>query len=157
MSDLQKITEQQMDAVGVCSAPDILSGTTSENKSVFDRMARNLLVPEHNKVVEKVNEISDAVQYRGSGIRFVRLNSDRVIETSDTGEEWEATGSSGHIIVGQDGTQLPQRSRMKFSNCQVTDDGTQTVVNGIIGPQGEKGDQGEQGIQGVKGDKGDTG
>ena len=157
MSELQKITQEQMDAVGVVSAPDVLSGTNTENKAVFDKMARELLVPEHNKVVEKVNGISDAVQYRGSGIRFVRLNSDRVIETSETGEEWEATGSSGHIVVNQDGTQLPQRSRLKFADCEVEDDGTQTVVYGIVGPQGPKGDQGDQGIQGVKGDKGDTG
>lgn len=157
MSELQKITQEQMDAVGVVSAPDVLSGTNTENKAVFDKMARELLVPEHNKVVEKVNGISDAVQYRGSGIKFVRINSDRVIETSETGEEWEATGSSGHIIVNQDGTQLPQRSRLKFADCEVEDDGTQTVVYGIVGPQGPKGDQGDQGIQGVKGDKGDTG
>ena len=157
MSELQKITQEQMDAVGVVSAPDVLSGTNTENKAVFDKMARELLVPEHNKVVEKVNGISDAGKYRGSGIRCVRLNSDRVIETSETGEEWEATGSSGHIVIDQDGVQLPQRSRLKFADCEVEDDGTQTVVYGIVGPQGPKGDQGDQGIQGVKGDKGDTG
>lgn len=80
-----------------------------------------------------------------------------MLESSADGLYWEATGSSGHIVVGPDGFQLPQRSRMKFANCEVTDDGTQTVVNGIIGPQGPKGDQGIQGVQGVKGDKGDTG
>ena len=62
MSDLQKITTEQMDAVGVVSAPDVLNGTTVENKGVFDKMARELIVPEHNKVVEKVNGLKKSVQ-----------------------------------------------------------------------------------------------
>lgn len=59
MSDLQKITEQQMDAVGVCSAPDVLSGSTSENKAVFDKMVRQLVAPAYNAAVDAINTINE--------------------------------------------------------------------------------------------------
>lgn len=59
MSDLQKITDQQMDAVGVCSAPDVLSGSTSENKAVFDKMVRQLVAPAYNAAVEAINAINE--------------------------------------------------------------------------------------------------
>lgn len=58
MSDLQKITEQQMDAVGVCSAPDVLSGSTSENKAVFDKMVRQLVAPAYNAAVDAIEAIN---------------------------------------------------------------------------------------------------
>ena len=40
---LEKITIQQMDAMGVCSAPDVLSGTPAQNKAIFDRLVRELV------------------------------------------------------------------------------------------------------------------
>lgn len=58
MSDLQKITEEQMDAVGVCSAPDVLSGSTSENKAVFDKMVRQLVAPAYNAAVDAIEAIN---------------------------------------------------------------------------------------------------
>ena len=102
-------------------------------------------------------------------VKYIRLNDDKVLETSNDGVTWEATGSSGHIIIKPDGTVAPQRSRMKFANGTVTDDGTQTIITGLkgdTGPQGEKGDAfvysdftAEQlaALKGPKGDKGDTG
>lgn len=57
MSELQKITTEQMDAVGVVSAPDVLSGTPSENKSIFDKMVRQLIAPAYNQAVDAINSI----------------------------------------------------------------------------------------------------
>ena len=54
MSDLQKITDEQMDAVGVVSAPDVLTGTPSENKNVFDKMVRQLIAPAYNQAVDAI-------------------------------------------------------------------------------------------------------
>ena len=59
MGDLQKITEEQMNAVGVCSAPDVLSGSTSENKAVFDKMVRQLVAPAYNAAVDTINAINE--------------------------------------------------------------------------------------------------
>ena len=57
MSELQKITQEQMDAVGVVSAPDVLSGTPSENKSIFDKMVRQLIAPAYNQAIDAINAI----------------------------------------------------------------------------------------------------
>ena len=90
----------------------------------------------------------------GAGFKYIRLNADRVLETSQDGVTWQASGSAGHIIMNPAGETMPQRGRMQFDNCEVSDDGTKTIVHGV---KGDTGPQGEQGIQGVKGDKGDRG
>ena len=56
---LKKISDAEMDAAGVCAAPDVLSGTPAENKQVFDRMVRQLVAPAYNAAVDAVNEIND--------------------------------------------------------------------------------------------------
>lgn len=59
MSALQKITEEQMDAQGVCAAPDVLDGSVADNKAVFDRMVRQIVAPAYNAAVDAVNAISE--------------------------------------------------------------------------------------------------
>ena len=61
---LEKITSQQMDAKGVCAAPDILNGTTAENKAIFDRMVRELIAPAYNACVDLVNTLDTAEDQR---------------------------------------------------------------------------------------------
>ena len=56
---LEKITTQQMDAKGVCSAPDVLSGTPAQNKAVFDRMVRELVAPAYNAAVDAINAMEN--------------------------------------------------------------------------------------------------
>lgn len=86
-----------------------------------------------------------------AGFKYIRLNADKVLETSEDGETWQATGSSGHLILDKDGNTLPQRSRMRFMNGTVTDENGVTIITGV------KGDTGERGERGEKGDTGDTG
>lgn len=102
-------------------------------------------------------ELDAAVKYKSNDIKYIRVNTDRVIETSSDGTLWQATGSSGHLILDKNGNFLPQRSRLKFGNCTVDDIGGETVVNGIVGPKGDKGDKGDQGPQGIKGEIGNLG
>lgn len=91
-------------------------------------------------------------------IPYVRLNADKVIETSIDGITWEATGSAGHLVVKSDGTLMAQRSRLKFNNTVITDSPltNETIIQGITGPQGPQGIQGVQGVQGPKGDLGNS-
>lgn len=58
---IRKITEQEMDANGVCAAPDILNGTTAENKAVFDRMIRQVVAPAYNACAEAVDQVEARV------------------------------------------------------------------------------------------------
>lgn len=51
---LKKITETEMDQQGVCAAPDVLDGTPSQNKALFDRMVRQLVAPAVNTLVDAV-------------------------------------------------------------------------------------------------------
>lgn len=95
-----------------------------------------------------------------SAIRYIRLGTDNTLQISANGTTWTTIASSGHVIYDKNGNAVPQRSRMKFVNSEVTDDGTYTIVNGIKGDKGEKGDKGdkgatgEMGATGAKGDKG---
>ena len=58
---IHKITEQEMDANGVCAAPDILNGTPAENKAVFDRMIRQVVAPAYNACAEAVDQVEARV------------------------------------------------------------------------------------------------
>ena len=92
-----------------------------------------------------------------AGFKYMRLNADKVLEVSTDGATWQATGSSGHLIMDKNGNTVAQRSRMKFANSIVTDENGVTVVQGVNGDKGDTGAtgaQGPQGIQGVKGDRG---
>lgn len=74
-------------------------------------------------------------------IPYIRLNNDKVIETSTDGVTWEATGPVGHLIVKSDGTLMAQRKRLKFNNTVITDSPAtdETIIQGITGPQGPLG------------------
>ena len=52
---IPKITEEQMDQSGVCAAPNILNGSPSENKAIFDRMVRQVVAPAYNACAEAAN------------------------------------------------------------------------------------------------------
>ena len=131
--------------------------------------ADNIGTKEHEDIEAKtvggaLNEIADKrVAFKTQSAKYIRVNGDKVLETSSDGENWQATGSSGHVIYDKDGTEMPQRARMRFTDSEITDDGASTIIRGIKGDtglqgvQGPQGPQGIQGPQGNKGDKGDTG
>ena len=155
-----KINDSDITSKGVVAAPDKLTGTAQENKAVFDRLIREAVKGQYNSLIDALEGLGvNAIIRTGSegSLRYLRLNSDKVLESSADGAVWEATGSSGHIIVGQDGTQLPQRSRLQFVGCEVSDSAGATVVHGVTGPKGDKGDRGETGATGPTGPQGKTG
>ncbi len=155
---IEKISDSTISANGVISAPDTLTGTPSENKAVFDKLTGKAAIPKINEVIDEVNRLTGADVYTvkapDGSILYIRLNSDRVIETSTDGVSWEASGSSGHVVLDADGKVLPQRSRMQFADGSVEDVDGVTVIHGVRGPQGEKGDTGATGPQGIQGDLG---
>ena len=93
----------------------------------------------------------------GAGMKYIRRNNDKVLETSTDGNIWEATGSSGHVIVDAAGSVMPQRSRMQFANGTVEDKNGVTVVHGAKGDKGDKGEKGDQGPKGETGARGPQG
>lgn len=155
---IEKISDSAVSTNGVVSAPDTLTGSAAENKAVFDRLTGKTAIPKVNEVIDEVNRLTGqdvfTVKAPDGSIVYMRLNSDKVLETSTDGVNFEATGSSGHVVLDADGRALPQRSRMQFAEGSVEDVDGVTVVHGIVGPQGI---QGEKGEKGDKGDKGDLG
>lgn len=167
-------TDSAGDRVGVIGQDTTPNLSASEMQYSVEAVVREVVIPAYNSLVDALNALTAAASVGAAdangvpstvqaelekrlisgNVKYIRLNGDKVLETSEDGVVWEATGSSGHVIVKPDGTIAPQRSRMKFTNGVVSDDGTQTIITSL---KGDKGDQGEQGIQGVKGDKGDIG
>lgn len=149
-----KITDADITSKGVQASPDQLSGTSEDNKKVFDRLTSGPVRDGHNKLIDALVAlgVERLIQYGSEGIKYIRLNADEHIEVSSDGVTWTEVASSGHLIYDAAGQQMPQRSRLKFGgDSVVTDDGTYTIVSGV------KGDKGDTGAKGDKGDKGDTG
>ena len=155
---IEKISDSTISANGVISAPDTLTGTAAENKAVFDRLTGKTAIPKVNEVIDEVNRLTGqdvfTVKAPDGSIVYMRLNSDKVLETSTDGVNFEATGSSGHVVLDAGGRALPQRSRMQFAEGSVEDVDGVTVVHGVAGPQGEKGETGERGPKGETGNLG---
>lgn len=168
-----KISESEIQTTGVQAQADTLTGSAADNKLVFDALP-TLVIQKLNSLIDQLQQQAGAdeigtsegisvqdmldklVQYGSESLKHIRLNADGAIEVSADGQIWVATSSSGHVIVAPDGSILPQRSRMKFTEGSVTDDGTQTIVHGVQGPKGDKGDKGDQGIQGPTGPMGNA-
>ena len=151
--------------MGIISAlddePNDVGGMTSaELKAKFDEGGMSIkeyintvLLP----ALEALGVESTVLLPTSAGFKYIRLNADKVLETSEDGEVWQATGSSGHLILDKDGNTLPQRSRMRFMNGTVTDENGVTVVTGVKGDKGEKGDKGDTGDTGATGAQGPVG
>lgn len=143
--------------------------TAAQLKAVFDGRTDKEVKAAVNGLIEELEAPTAAGQIGTKGgrkldeavlsedINYIRLNSDRVLETSSDGTSYQATGSSGHIIVDADGTQLPQRSRLQFLTAEIKDSGGVTVVSALKGDKGDKGDTGATGPQGPQGIQGETG
>ena len=167
-----KITEY---AASIAALPDKIENRAEWLKKQFDARTDSEVKDKHNGLCDALDgmELDSAV--KSTGIKAIRLNEDKQLETSADGKTFEATGSSGHLILDALGQAMPQRGRMQFANATVSDTGGVTVVTaqkgetgpqgvqGPTGPQGPKGvqgatgPQGAQGIQGPKGPQGETG
>lgn len=93
MSDLQKITQEQMDAAGVVAAPDVLSGTASENKAIFDRMVRQLVAPAYNAAVDAIN----AMNQTESGIQAAEADRIAAEQGRVSAEESRASAEQSRM------------------------------------------------------------
>lgn len=170
-------TDSDGNRVGVIGQDTTPNLSVNEMQFSVEAVVREVVIPAYNSLVDALNALAAASNMGAADIngdastvqaeltkriitgnvKYIRLNSDKVLETSNDGVTWEATGSSGHIIVKPDGTVAPQRSRMKFVNGTVTDDGTQTIITGLKGDTGPQGEKGDTGAQGPKGEQGLTG
>ncbi len=156
----KKLTAFQKSIKQLSDTPSQDGITAAQLKELFDSRTDNEIKTQHNALIDYLATLGAEkmlVSQDTDQLKFMRLNGHKVLETSVDGSNWEATGSSGHVIMDNFGKQLPQRSVLAFKNSTVTDTNGVTVVEGITGAKGSKGDTGAQGGQGDKGVKGDQG
>lgn len=157
----EKITDSELESVGVELLDDVPGLSPGAMKAKFEETAKKLLAPKINKLIEALDDMNLEIAVKGSGdVLYLRLNADKVLETSPDGETWQATGSSGHLILDDGGEEMPQRSRMQFMGATVTDNGGVTQIalrKGDTGAQGPQGPVGPQGPPGAQGNIGPTG
>ena len=160
----KKISDSDLQNKGNIGMPDTPGLSTADMQKKMDEIPREVIIPVLNALIDGLNGMElEKRTHNGGGCLYIRVNSDRVVETSDDGTSWQATGSSGHLIIDETGNEMPQRNRMQFLGATVTDTGLYTVIQarkgdpGQQGPQGPVGPQGPQGVQGPIGPAGPQG
>lgn len=159
---IEKFNKNMAIIAALDDEPNDVGGMTSaELKNKFDEGGKALQTYMNETLIPALEnlgvETAVLLPENEAGFKYIRLNADKVLEVSTDGKVWQATGSSGHLIIGPDGQALPQRSRMQFTNGTVTDQNGVTVITGMKGDKGEKGDKGDTGDTGVTGAQGPVG
>lgn len=159
---IEKFNKNMAIIAALDDEPNDVGGMTSaELKNKFDEGGKALQTYMNEALIPALEnlgvETAVLLPQNEAGFKYIRLNEDKVLEVSTDGKTWQATGSSGHLIIGPDGQALPQRSRMQFTNGTVTDQNGVTVVTGVKGDKGEKGDKGDTGETGATGAQGPVG
>ena len=159
---IEKFNKNMAIIAALDDEPNDVGGMTSaELKNKFDEGGKALQTYMNETLIPALEnlgvETAVLLPQNEAGFKYIRLNSDKVLEVSTDGKTWQATGSSGHLIIGPDGQALPQRSRMQFTSGTVTDQNGVTVVTGMKGDKGEKGDKGDTGETGATGAQGPVG
>lgn len=159
---IEKFNKNMAIIAALDDEPNDVGGMTSaELKNKFDEGGKALQTYMNETLIPALEnlgvETAVLLPQNEAGFKYIRLNSDKVLEVSTDGKVWQATGSSGHLIIGPDGQALPQRSRMQFTNGTVTDQNGVTVITGVKGDKGEKGDKGDTGDTGATGAQGPVG
>ncbi len=153
---LTRFTKDMAVIAALDDEPNDVGGlSAAELKAKFDEGGKALQTYLNDTLLPALEQLgvetAVLLPANSGGFKYLRLNGDKVLEVSTDGQHWQATGSSGHLILGPDGAVLPQRSRMRFAEGTVTDENGVTVIHGVTGPQGPQGIPGPQGIQGPTG------
>lgn len=131
---LKKITDAEMDAAGVCAAPDVLSGTPAENKKVFDRMVRQLVAPAYNAAVDAIGEMEDteagveAEEAAREQAEATRKENESQRQTNEQARQTAETGRG--TAEGSRATAETQR--------QTNEQGRQTAESGRASAENER-------------------
>lgn len=176
----KKIGESDLVNRGVVGMPDAPGLSAMEMQQKLEEVAREVIIPALNRLIDDLAAQTGAAEigadYEGNRVsvqaflgqlltmvgervqsetvKAVRINGDGQLEYTLDNKTWQATASSGHIIVDKDGNVMAQRSRIRFASGTVADVDGVTVYTGDPGPKGETG---ETGPQGPKGDPGEMG
>lgn len=144
MFEDNKINKEDLVDKGVMGLADTPNLSTSEMQRKFDELSKDVIIPKFNDLVQALYEAGLDKDVKADSITNIRVNKDGMLEYStDGGNNYNGTASSGHLIMNGIGSVFPNRSRMQFSdNVGISDDAENnaTIISVPSGVQGEKGD-----------------
>lgn len=144
MFEYNKINKEDLVDKGVMGLADTPNLSTSEMQRKFDELSKDVIIPKFNDLVQALYEAGLDKDVKADSITNIRVNKDGMLEYStDGGNNYNGTASSGHLIMNGIGSVFPNRSRMQFSdNVGISDDpeNNATIISVPSGIQGEKGD-----------------
>lgn len=127
---LNKITDAQMNAYGVVSAPDILTGTPAQNKAVFDRLIRSVVAVYFNALVDAITSPSGANEI---GAEVSGIDSTTVLGVLSTLKTLQDNLSSSQ---GATNTSLQNEINNRYTKAQtdslVSSKADVTTVNTLV-------------------------
>ena len=139
-----KITSEDTQNKGVVGLPDTPGLSTGELQAKFDELATDVIIPKFNNLVDELDEMGFEKNVSSPTITDIRLSIDNTLQVStDGGDTYNETASSGHKIMNGAGATFPQRSRLQFSANTIVEDNEQDGVTFVSIPSGQKGDRGE--------------
>ena len=109
---LEKLTKDLDIIQKLDDEPNDVSGLTAQElKEKFDESGNSIKTFLNETLIPNLEhlgvETAVLLPENDAGFKYLRLNADKVLEVSTDGATWQATGSSGHIILDAAGSALP--------------------------------------------------
>jgi hypothetical protein len=106
--NLNLITNEEVDAAAVSSAPNILGGTPEENKSVFDKLCKEVVIPKVNLLITGHMDINAKVEANSNQVMKNRDEMQELSQSIGNAEDLlrknQGVDNAGKILtVGADG------------------------------------------------------
>ena len=113
--DKLKLREEDIAAMGVCAAPDKLTGTAAENKAIFDRLIKESFSQKYNELIDRLGAMDGVNGVQSDTIRHIRLGGGNTLEISADGKTWIAIGGGS----GGGDFALPVASRSVLGGVKI--------------------------------------
>lgn len=89
-------------------------------------------LPSNTPIPSKTSDLTNDSGYVTASILPIGGTTGQVLakkSNSDYDMKWvNQSGSGGHTILNESGTEMPQRSKLQFEGCEVTDDSTNDIT-----------------------------
>lgn len=81
-----KISDSDLQNKGNIGMPDTPGLSTADMQKKMDEIPREIIIPALNALIDGLNGMDlEKRTHNGGGCLYIRVNSDRVVETSDDG------------------------------------------------------------------------
>ena len=98
-----RITQDEISQNGVVSAPDKLTGTAADNKAIFDKLIKNIVAREFNKLLDDLEAANGAASIGAApfdGVEGKNIQDQLKNVQSNVSTSFDGTTINGHKIPG---------------------------------------------------------